>query len=399
VQVKENLISEELQRQLAPLAFRISARSGEISRIFGLFQEMFTIFDVNKNGFIQRTEMDKLVEASLLTPDELKIFDQEPGSGTQISFTQFLGLWLNKYVDDDVQQEEILKSKLGPIVFKIALAQQTIKDCFGLLRKIFNVLDESDSGLVQKSDVSCMGFVSRERLGAWSTETPGSLTFIEFGAFYAAELAQEESKDDTEEKNRADISISQDVAEKLAPHIVRLSARSDELKRIFGLFRNMFDVFDEDQDGQINKKELFQLKEADFLKQNEIDELSENPLKFSDFMAFWCTHYLGEVAMEEEKQRARELTDKEKELFPRLFRLDCQRQNVTKIFQLLKEIFNIIEDENKTGFVLKSEVMKMVKRGFLEGAGLPTLNEFKCEQKNYLTFGEFLLWIAESQTT
>eukprot|EP00463_Aulacantha_scolymantha_P000599 TRINITY_DN1368_c0_g1_i1.p1 TRINITY_DN1368_c0_g1~~TRINITY_DN1368_c0_g1_i1.p1 ORF type:complete len:165 (+),score=41.54 TRINITY_DN1368_c0_g1_i1:191-685(+) len=160
----------------------------------------------------------------------------------------------------------------------------------------------------------------------------------------------------------------------------------------------MFDVFDEDQDGKINKKELVQLKDADFLQQTEIDQLSENPLEFSDFMAFWCTHYLEEVSREEEKEKEKELTEKEKELFPRLFRLDCQRQNVTKIFQLLKEIFDIIDEEkNKSGYVAKSEVLKLVKNGFLEGAGLPTLADFTCERENYLTFGEFLLWIAESQ--
>lgn len=74
------------------------------------------------------------------------------------------------------------------------------------------------------------------------------------------------------------------------------------------------------------------------------------------------------------------------------------KENVTKIFQLLKEIFDIL-DENKTGYVPKSQVLKMVKNGFLEGAGLPTLAGFEVEKEDHFTFGEYLLWIAESQTT
>lgn len=395
-QTSESLISEELHGRLAPLAFRIAARSDEMTRIFGLFQEMFSIFDVNKMGVIERSEMEKLVEASLLSAEDLQKLDQEPGTGTEINFNQFLGLWMNKYVDEDLEQESVLKSKLGPIVFKIALSQETIRAAFALLRKIYDSFDSDGEGLVTKKDLTAFGFVSADRLKDWPTATEGSITFLEFGSFYASEFALGAFDSDMNEEKSTDISL--ELAQKVAPHLIRLSARTEELKRIFGLFKAMFDVFDADNDGKINKKELVKLKEADFLKQSEIDKLKESPLGFSDFMAFWVTHYLEEVSLEEERERGKELTPKEKELFPRLFRLDCQKANVTKIFQLLKEIFNIL-DEDKTGSVEKAEILKMVKNGFLEGAGLPTLANFKCEKENYFSFGEFLLWIAESQTT
>lgn len=388
-------ISEELHSELAPIAFRIAARVDEMTRIFGLFQEMFAIFDVNKNGVIERTEMDKLVEANLLTREDLEKIDQEPGGGTQIAFKTFLGIWLKKYVEEDQEEETVLKSKLGPIVFKIALAQQTISSGFALLRKIYNAFDTKTKGLVLKEEIAALGIVSPDRLAAWPTATEGSLTFVEFGAFYASEFALGEF-DSTVEKKSTDVSL--ELAQKLAPQLIRLSARTEELKRIFGLFKDLFDVFDADNDGKINKKELAKLKEADFLKQTELDTLGEGALEYSDFMAFWVGHYLEEVDEQEEKEKGKELTAKEKELFPRLFRLDCQKENVTKIFQLLKEIFDIL-DENKTGYVAKSQVLKMVKNGFLEGAGLPTLAGFKVQKEDHFTFGEYLLWIAESQTT
>jgi len=394
--VDTDLISEELHAQLAPLAFRIGVRSDEMTRIFGLFQDMFTIFDLNKNGIIQRKEMDKLVEAGLFQADDLKSSDEEPGEGAQLNFNQFIGLWMNKYIEEDQEQESVLKSKLGPLVFKIALSQQSIKAAVNLLQHIYDAFDPTNQGLVNKDAFAAFGFVSSTRLSAWPTKAEGSLTFVEFGAFYASEFALGEFEGKTEEKKNADISL--ELAQKLAPHLFRLSARTEELNRIFGLFKNMFDVFDKDNDGKIDKQDLAQLREADFLKESEIDGLSSKPLEFPGFMGFWVTHYLeGENKMEE-RERGKELTAKEKKLFPRLFRLDCQRENVTKIFQLLKEIFDIL-DEKKTGSVPKSEVLKMIKIGFLEGAGQLTLENFKCTQPNHLSFGEFLLWIVESQTT
>merc|ERR1712130_876310 len=109
---------------------------------------------------------------------------------------------------------------------------------------------------------------------------------------------------ESEAKKSSDISLQ--LAQKLAPHLMRLSARVGDLKRIFGLFKEMFDVFDADNDGKIDKNDLVQLKEADFLKQKEIDKLKESPLEYSDFIAFWVTHYLEEVNRKEEKERTKE---------------------------------------------------------------------------------------------
>lgn len=397
IQTSDSLqINEELHAQLAPLAFRIAARTDEMTRCFSLFQEMFAVFDEGKSGVIERSEMNKLVEAGIISSRTLKKLDQEPGSETQLDFNQFLGLWLDKFIEDDQEQDSVLKSKLGPIVFKIALSQENIRAGFTLLQNIYNVFDVDHSGSVKKDAFVAFGFVSPDLVKNFRTTIEGHLSFIEFGALYASAFANGEFEStNTEEKKSTDISL--ELAQKIAPYMMRLSARTEEFNRIFGLFKALFDVFDEDNDGKMNKKELNKLKEADFLNQTEIDQWKDGALEFSDFMAFWVTHYLDEVTQQEEKEKGKEFTQQEKQLFPRLFRISCQKENTTKVFQLLKEIFDIL-DEDKSGFIPKADVLEMVKNGFLSGAGLPTLASFNCQRENYLSFGEFLLWIADSQT-
>lgn len=398
-------VCEHMIKAMAPLAFRISSRTEDYNRLFGLFGSMFDAFAPDSTGCIPAKSLELLLTTGSVHQEDL---EHLPNVGETLDFSQFLGFWIHLYLEEE-EELHTLRRKLGPIVIKLALMQGQITELFELLQELFQGLDQKHVGFVTKSQLQDLQLVGSmggaARLDKWHTDKAEGLQFAEFVAFYAQEFVvndiEQEQPADQRRGKEGVTEMDEELVRKLGSIAFRLSARTNELRRMYLLFKAMFGYFDLDQDGLIDKNDISKLRDVmDFLDQEDMDELEKRQsrhngkLNFNEFLSFWVSHYV-KAETEEEVERA--VTEQELRLAPVLFRLDCQKTSLQKVFALLKEVFSIL-DEADTGLIKKSDVAVLVDNGFLDGAGVHLLNPYKTRVDGSFSLSEFLNWIADSQT-
>jgi hypothetical protein len=106
--------------------FRLMCREDELRRVFGLFKRLFDCFDQNGDGKIEMKELTRLKDADFIDEHALKQLQTAAGATGTLNYPQFLGFWVGHYLDTapmSKEEENLLNSALGPIVFKLALEQ------------------------------------------------------------------------------------------------------------------------------------------------------------------------------------------------------------------------------------------------------------------------------------
>jgi len=327
-QVENEKLPDYLEESF-PIIFRLVARSNDLKRVFTNFKRMFDLFDTKKENKVEIKEFNRLVEAELFGKEDLDSFNKVAVNGA-VNFSQFMSFWIDRFFASDVEKEEeeeqVLRSALGPILFKIALEQQNLKDVFGLLKQLFDIFDLNSSGQIEKKEVAVLlefdliDGKGAERLAKWDTNTDGKINFKEFVAFFASEFIQaadvkevKSSKNDKEPEK--DLKPLPDYLKKLGPIAFRIAVRTEDLNRVFGLLKKMFDTFDGDKDGLISKKELRKLVALALFSQKDVDEMQQwkttkrEALNFSEFLAFWISKYVeGDFKMEKKEEKKKEVS-------------------------------------------------------------------------------------------
>jgi len=381
---------------------------------------MYDVFDVNKSNKVEVKELSRLVEAELFSKEDVQTLTELSVNGV-IRFSQFISFWIDRFFALDVKKEEeeesILRSALGPVLFKIALEQQNLKDIFGLLKKLFDVFDINTNGHIEKKEVAVLlefdliDAKGAERLVKWDTNVDGRINFKEFVAYFASEFVhQNDTKDKEKAKGEKESNKPlPDYLQKLAPIAFRLAVRTDDLNRVFGLLKKMFDAFDGDKDGLISKKELRKLVSIALFSQKDVDEMhnwkttKRDALDFAEFLAFWIAKYVeGDFNASNNKPLESKDTDSSKKLKERanlvgpiVTRLSSSRQDIKKVYDLIYSLFNAFDDK-KQGYINRSDFGELVKDGLLDDDGYQALLSLSTNNNDgTISFPQFFAFLCQ----
>jgi len=330
-----------------------------------------------------------------------------------LSADGFLAFWIHHFVEELEDEEEkahaALKSKLGPIIFKIGLEQQHIKDLFDLLQQVYNVLDGKQKGLVEKKELEVLkglGLISEggvKRLASWPTAKEGMVDLKEFIAFFSAEYVRKEFEVGDYSQGK-----EEDIPEKylttLAPIVFKLSARHLDLQRIFNLFKQFFEVFDSKKKGSISKEELIKLRDEEIIEQEEVDDLltwdtaRKGAIDFNEFLAFWVAHFVDEtkILSKEKKKTAKEKEKDESSPEGVVALLKMHKDSFQRTLELVRKLWTLLDKEKKG--VAASDLTVLSHAGFLDGTAVKTLQGYKTSSEGVFTFPELLHAIALALT-
>jgi len=406
-------LPDEINKQIAPVAFRLDARADDSKRIFTLFLKLFELFEP-KDGKLAVKEMNRLVEGNFLEEAQLKKLEEVDHAKTgYLTADSFLAFWIHHFVEELEDEEEkahaALKSKLGPIIFKIMLEQQHIKELFDLLQQVFNVLDGKQKGLVEKKELEVLrglGLISEggvKRLQSWPTAKEGFVDLKEFIAFFSAEYVRKEFEVGDYSQGK-----EEDIPEKylttLAPIVFKLSARHLDLQRIFNLFKQFFEVFDSKKKGSISKEELVKLKDEEIIDQEEIDDLltwdtaRKGAIDFNEFLAFWVAHFVDEtnILSKEKKKAPKEKEQDESSPEGVVALLKIHKENFKRTLELTRKLFTLLDKEKKG--VAASDLSVLTSSGFLDDDAFKSIKDYKTSSPGMFTFPELLHAIALALT-
>jgi len=278
---------------------------------------------------------------------------------------------------------------------------------FDLLQQVFNVLDVSASGYIERKEVGVLqglGLVSEggiKRLSVWKTITEDVLDFKEFVAFFSSEYVRKEFEVG-EYSRSSEIDIPEKFSNSLAPLVFKLSARQLDLQRIFNLFQKMFEVLDTNGKGSISKEELVKLREQDMLDQKEIDQLMrwdtarKGSIDFAEFLGFWVAHFVETDILSKKSGKDEKKGSKESYIQGIIYRLSGEREHFKRLLALVKKLF-VLLDEHNTG-INQKELVVLEKEGLLDSSAYRALLAWKTSKEGVITLSEFLLFLTTEWT-
>ncbi len=229
------------------------------------------------DGKIELKELTRLVDAGFIGPEELAEFKHHATVDGHLDFTRFVSFWIAHYLETaplSKEEENVLSSALGPIVFKIALESENIRTLFQLLNQLFAVFDSNGNGQIDKTelkqlmDAELLDERGLKRLLTWDTNHDQLINFTEFCAFVAAEMLRQNVELLAGSQNlngggsgsgsgsggaggpQSPKPLPPKWDRLLPPLLFRLATRQSDMVRIFNLFHNMFDIFDSNKDGR-----------------------------------------------------------------------------------------------------------------------------------------------------
>jgi Ca2+-binding EF-hand superfamily protein len=289
------------------------------------------------------------------------------------------------------------------------LEQQTLKEMFELLKKLYNVFDVNGNGKIEKKEFRVLlefdliDAKGAERLDKWDTNVSGSFEFKEFVAYFATEFILQGASVDksAKEEKGGDKPLPEYLQNGLPPLAFRIICRTEDFNRVFGLLKSMFDAFDSKKAGLIGKSQIKRLVALDLFTQKDVDQMlgwkttKSDALTFNEFLAFWIGKYVElDFKANEKKEEKEDKSGRGKALGPIIHRLTSARHDIKKIYDLIRSLFNVF-DEKKEGSIIRAEFAELVKDGLLDDHSHKALMALETSKDGSISFSQFLAFMIQ----